>query len=158
VVRIRPNNGQSIDDSIKSKGILAGLKGDASIDEVVGHLRNVYTKNVGVEIMHVADPAEKEWLAEHVESSLAVELSAEEKKRIHQLMYESELFDLFMQTKFRSVKRYALEGCESMMPAVDALFATAAEYVVGFLYSFVVYPYVCLFQTRYIRCCHRNAS
>lgn len=63
----------------------------------------------------------------------------ERKLDIWKLMADAEAFDHFMQTKFPSVKRlslfvffpnatrYALEGLESMIPAIDTIFATAVE-------------------------------
>jgi probable 2-oxoglutarate dehydrogenase E1 component DHKTD1 len=52
---------------------------------------------------------------------------AAQKKRIHALLAQSETFDQFLQLKFPNLKRYGLEGGESMIPALDTLFAVAAR-------------------------------
>ncbi|KAF8196096.1 dehydrogenase E1 and transketolase domain-containing protein 1 [Pholiota molesta] len=49
------------------------------------------------------------------------------KRRIHGLLARSEVFDNFLQLKFPNLKRYGLEGGESMLPALDSLFAAAAQ-------------------------------
>ena len=50
-----------------------------------------------------------------------------QKKRIHRLLAQSETFDQFLQLKFPNLKRYGLEGGESMIPALDTLFSVAAR-------------------------------
>ncbi len=52
---------------------------------------------------------------------------AAQKKRIHKLLAQSETFDQFLQLKFPNLKRYGLEGGESMIPALDTLFSVAAR-------------------------------
>jgi hypothetical protein len=52
---------------------------------------------------------------------------AAQKKRIHTLLAQSETFDQFLQLKFPNLKRYGLEGGESMIPALDTLFSVAAR-------------------------------
>lgn len=42
-------------------------------------------------------------------------------------MSKSEVFDHFMSKKFPQVKRYGLEGAESMMVALDKLFHVAND-------------------------------
>lgn len=54
-------------------------------------------------------------------------MDEEGKKRIHELLAQSEMFDRFLQAKFPNLKRYGLEGGESMLPALDALFSVAAQ-------------------------------
>jgi hypothetical protein len=52
---------------------------------------------------------------------------AAQKKRIHKLLAQSETFDQFLQLKFPNLKRYGLEGGESMIPALDTLFSVGAR-------------------------------
>jgi probable 2-oxoglutarate dehydrogenase E1 component DHKTD1 len=52
---------------------------------------------------------------------------AAQKKRTHTLLAQSETFDQFLQLKFPNLKRYGLEGGESMIPALDTLFSVAAR-------------------------------
>jgi 2-oxoglutarate dehydrogenase complex dehydrogenase (E1) component-like enzyme len=50
-----------------------------------------------------------------------------QKKRIHRLLAQSETLDQFLQLKFPNLKRYGLEGGESMIPSLDTLFSVAAR-------------------------------
>lgn len=49
-----------------------------------------------------------------------------QKKQIHKILAKSEVFDHFLAKKFPNVKRYGLEGAESMMVALDRLFELSA--------------------------------
>ena len=62
-----------------------------------------------------------------VESFEKKQFSAEEKKHIYALLARSEVFDHFMSKRFTQVKRYGLEGAESMMVALDTLFRSGSQ-------------------------------
>lgn len=62
-----------------------------------------------------------------IESFDKKQFSAEEKKHIFGLLTRSEVFDQFMHKRFSQVKRYGLEGGESMMVALDSLFRTCGQ-------------------------------
>lgn len=61
-----------------------------------------------------------------VESAERKALLPEEKRRVFDLLVRSETFDQFMTKRFPQVKRYGLEGAESMMVALDNLFRSAS--------------------------------
>ncbi|OBZ67945.1 putative 2-oxoglutarate dehydrogenase E1 component DHKTD1, mitochondrial [Grifola frondosa] len=82
-----------------------------------------------VRIHAFASKTERLWFSHLLESDTpdVHERSLAEKSRIHALLARSETFDQFLQLKFPNLKRYGLEGGESMLPALDALFAASRE-------------------------------
>ena len=75
-----------------------------------------------------------------VESFEKKKFSNDEKRRIFELLARSEVFDQFMTKRFPQVKRYGLEGAESMMVALDMLFRTSSHgmaIMVGFQTHFI---------------------
>ncbi|KAF8172057.1 dehydrogenase E1 and transketolase domain-containing protein 1 [Mycena galopus ATCC 62051] len=102
-----------------------------TLGQVTEHLRNIYTGPIAYEYMHSPSKTERLWFSHTLESkrfpSTGNGLSAQEKERVHGLLAKSEVFDNFLQLKFPSLKRYGLEGGESMIPALDSLFSTAAK-------------------------------
>lgn len=60
-----------------------------------------------------------------VESFEKRKFKADEKKFFFSLLSKSEVFDHFMAKKFPQVKRYGLEGAESMMVVLYTLFREA---------------------------------
>jgi probable 2-oxoglutarate dehydrogenase E1 component DHKTD1 len=77
--------------------------------------------------LFMQDASERRWFAHQVESYQKPPITPEDKKRIFELLSKSEVFDHFMGKKFAQVKRYGLEGAESMMVALDSLFQTASK-------------------------------
>ncbi|KAF8997053.1 dehydrogenase E1 and transketolase domain-containing protein 1 [Cyathus striatus] len=106
-----------------------------SLEEIVRHLRGVYVGRIGYEYMHSPSKTERLWFSHLLESQALPRaedtpltiIDEQRKRRIHGLLARSEVFDLFLQAKFPNLKRYGLEGGESMLPALDALFASAAQ-------------------------------
>ncbi|KAJ3151420.1 hypothetical protein HDU86_006120 [Geranomyces michiganensis] len=102
-----------------------GAKESATLNDVLSHLREAYCGRIGYEFTHIPNLSERKWFAQLVESYNYKRLQTDEKKRIFDLLTKSEVFDHFMAKKFPQVKRYGLEGAESMMIVLDTLFKEA---------------------------------
>ncbi|KAJ7175983.1 thiamine diphosphate-binding protein [Mycena filopes] len=102
-----------------------------TLEQVQKHLRSVYTSSIAYEYMHSPSKTERLWFSHTLESkqiaSIANGLSVPLKERIHGLLARSEVLDNFLHLKFPNLKRYGLEGGESMLPALDSLFSAAAK-------------------------------
>jgi probable 2-oxoglutarate dehydrogenase E1 component DHKTD1 len=107
-----------------------------TLRDITNHLRSVYVGRIAYEYMHSPSKTERLWFSHILEarsssgggSSRTPALpGAVQKKRIHRLLAQSETFDQFLQLKFPNLKRYGLEGGESMIPALDTLFSVAAR-------------------------------
>ncbi|ORX97262.1 2-oxoglutarate dehydrogenase, E1 component [Basidiobolus meristosporus CBS 931.73] len=100
---------------------------EADLKTVIGHLNKVYCGRIAYEFMHIPNVHERNWFSHRVESLQKKQPTADEKRRIYELLARSEAFDHFMAKKFTQVKRYGLEGGESMMVALDKLFETSSK-------------------------------
>jgi multifunctional 2-oxoglutarate metabolism enzyme len=89
-------------------------------------LRDAYCRSVGIEYMHIQDPAEKRWIQEHVEG-VTVEMSTEEKRHILGRLNAAEALERFLGTKYLGQKRFGIEGAESAIPVLDAVLSEAAD-------------------------------
>jgi probable 2-oxoglutarate dehydrogenase E1 component DHKTD1 len=101
-----------------------------TLADIVAHLRAVYIGNIAYEYMHSHSKTERLWFSHILEAphpNAAQEEALKLRERLHKLLVESETFDQFLQAKFPNLKRYGLEGGESMIPALDALFSVAAK-------------------------------
>jgi probable 2-oxoglutarate dehydrogenase E1 component DHKTD1 len=105
-----------------------------TLRDITNHLRSVYVGRIAYEYMHSPSKTERLWFSHILEarnssgSSRALAIpGVVQKKRIHRLLAQSETFDQFLQLKFPNLKRYGLEGGESMIPALDKLFSVAAR-------------------------------
>lgn len=98
---------------------------EATLEDVEAHMRAVYVGRVAFEFMHCPDKGERLWFARTLEAAQRERVDGRE--RVWEQLARSEVFDHFMQAKFPNLKRYGLEGAEAMIPALDTLFARAAE-------------------------------
>lgn len=87
----------------------------------------VYSRHLGFEFMHLPNKHEREWIAKKLETLHAEPSSPSERVRQWKLLEASEAFDRFLHKRFPSVKRYGLQGAESMMIALERIFAYASR-------------------------------
>jgi 2-oxoglutarate dehydrogenase E1 component len=115
-------------ETVFHAGSLIGL-GDSKLKDIVSHLQATYCQSVGAEYKYIRTPEVVEWLEQKMESSRnSKEFSVEEKKRILQKLNEAVAFENFLHTKFVAQKRFSLEGCETLIPALDAIIENGAEH------------------------------
>src|SRR3990172_5325942 len=93
-----------------------------TLREIVKGLRETYCASVGIEYMHISDPAQKRWLQQRFESIRSVPTySAETKKHIFYRLTAAETLEKYLHTRYVGQKRFSLEGGESVIPCVDEL-------------------------------------
>ncbi|MBQ1052535.1 multifunctional oxoglutarate decarboxylase/oxoglutarate dehydrogenase thiamine pyrophosphate-binding subunit/dihydrolipoyllysine-residue succinyltransferase subunit [Micromonospora sp. C51] len=94
--------------------------------EILGVLRDSYCRRVGIEYMHIQDPAERRWIQERVERKYEKPPAGEQKHVLNRLN-AAEAFETFLQTKYVGQKRFSLEGGESLIPLLGEVLEAAAE-------------------------------
>lgn len=103
-----------------------GGKPKATLRQTLGLLRDSYCRSIGIEYMHIADPAQRKWIQDRLESGYA-RTPREDQLRILRRLNSAEAFETFLQTKYVGQKRFSLEGGESLIPLLDAILSKAAE-------------------------------
>ncbi|RYJ06995.1 MAG: multifunctional oxoglutarate decarboxylase/oxoglutarate dehydrogenase thiamine pyrophosphate-binding subunit/dihydrolipoyllysine-residue succinyltransferase subunit, partial [Actinomycetales bacterium] len=93
--------------------------------EILGILRDSYSRTVGIEYMYIEDPAERRWFQERLEHGYT-KPPREEQLRILLKLNQAEAFETFLQTKFVGQKRFSLEGGETTVPLLDEICEAAA--------------------------------
>ena len=94
--------------------------------EILGVLRDAYTRTVGIEYMHIQDPDQRRWIQERVEIP-HIKPDREEQLRILSKLNEAEALETFLHTKYVGQKRFSLEGAESLVPLLDEILTDAAH-------------------------------
>ena len=113
-----------LDRSFPTRGL--GGRDRATLREILRMLRDAYCRTVGVEYMHIQDPAQRAWWQERLERDWE-DISDEERRRILTKLEQAEAFETFLQTKYVGQKRFSLEGGESLIVALDRLLDAAAH-------------------------------
>ncbi len=94
----------------------------ATVREIVDILSRTYCSTIGIEFMHISNPAEKAWLQERIEGpDKGVEFTREGKRAILNKLIESEGFEKFLDVRFKGTKRFGLDGGESLIPALEQI-------------------------------------
>lgn len=103
-----------------------GAKRVAKLRDILGVLRDSYCRTLGVEYMHIQDPAQRQWFQRNVEVKYT-KPGHDEQLRILSKLNQAEAFETFLQTKFVGQKRFSLEGGESLIPLLDQILQGAAS-------------------------------
>ncbi|WP_439816168.1 2-oxoglutarate dehydrogenase E1 component [Zavarzinia sp. CC-PAN008] len=132
----------------------------ATVREILAILKRTYCSTIGVEFMHIGDPAEKAWIQERIEGrEKEVSFTNEGKRAIFNKLVEAETFERFLNVKFTGTKRFGLDGGEALIPAMEAIIKVGGqlgvkEIVLGMphrgrlnvLASVMSKPYVAIFS------------
>ncbi|HVC14182.1 MAG TPA: multifunctional oxoglutarate decarboxylase/oxoglutarate dehydrogenase thiamine pyrophosphate-binding subunit/dihydrolipoyllysine-residue succinyltransferase subunit [Acidimicrobiales bacterium] len=105
-----------------------GLAGHdwATLDQILHILRDAYCRTLGIEYMHIQDPAQKRWIQEHVEG-VDRAVGAQEQRHILERLNAAEVFERFLHSRYVGQKRFGLEGAESLIVVLDTLLDDAAR-------------------------------
>jgi 2-oxoglutarate dehydrogenase E1 component len=132
----------------------------ATLRQIVQAVRETYCGNIGVEFMHIQDPAQKAWIQERIEvSHNQTRFTDVGKRTILERLTAAELFERFLDRKYTGTKRFGLDGAESLIPALEQILKRGSqlgmnEVVVGMahrgrlnvLANFMNKPYAAIFS------------
>ncbi len=94
----------------------------ATIREMLEILKRTYCSTLGVEFMHISDPAAKAWIQERIEGpDKHVAFTPEGKRAILNKLVEAEGFEKFLDVKYTGTKRFGLDGGEALIPALEQI-------------------------------------
>lgn len=100
----------------------------STLADIIKHLERVYCQSIGVEYMYIRNPKTQDWIKNRLDlNDNQPNFNADQKKNILKKLNEAVSFETFLHAKYVGQKRFSLEGCESAIPALDALIEAAAE-------------------------------
>jgi 2-oxoglutarate dehydrogenase E1 component len=108
---------------------LGGVLGftNTTVSQLFAQLRSIYAGKVGIEIDHLLNSAEVEWLRAKLEGQNQFSLSADEKKTIYSQLVAAQGLEDFLHTKYTGAKRFGLDGGESYIPCLEEIIRRGAE-------------------------------
>ncbi|MDF2900751.1 MAG: sucA [Phenylobacterium sp.] len=93
-----------------------------TLREILAILKRTYCADIGVQYMHISDPAQKAWLQERIEGrDKEINFTKEGKVAILKKLIEAEGFERFLHKRFPGTKRFGLDGGEAMVPALEQI-------------------------------------
>lgn len=103
-------------------------KEKAYLSEIVKALQTIYCSTIGFEYKGLQNDEVKKWLQKEIESHQFHNwLSIDQKKMILERLNRSELFEVFLHTKYVGQKRFSLEGGETLIPMLETVLENGAK-------------------------------
>ena len=104
------------------------LHSDLPVDsEFAQEARRVYCGTIGVEFMHITDPARRRWIQDRLEGPP----TAVDQQRALDLLIRAELFEQVLQQRYLGNKRFSLEGVTALIPLMDEILDAAGQQGAG---------------------------
>jgi 2-oxoglutarate dehydrogenase E1 component len=124
------HNLSQIDTStIFQTGSLFISKERASLKDIINTLERIYCNSIGYEYMHIVNLEEKQWIQQRIESNDGnPSFENEVKRHLLERLTAAEGLEKHLDSKYPGTKRFGLEGCESLIPALDELVQVAGAY------------------------------
>ncbi len=123
-------------ETVFQAGSLIGI-GAAKLQVIIDHLKETYCSSIGVEYMYMRNQEAVHWIQTRMENSKGhAKFSKDEKLQIFSKLNDAVGFESFLDKKFVGQKRFSLEGCEALIPALDQVIENGAklgirEFVMG---------------------------
>ncbi|WP_111496377.1 MULTISPECIES: 2-oxoglutarate dehydrogenase E1 component [Marinobacter] len=97
--------------------------------DIVDGLNQTYCGSIGAEYMHVVDTRIKRWFQQRMEPVRSrPEYEAKTRKHILERLTAAEGLEKYLGSRYPGVKRFGLEGGETLIPCVDELIQRAGSY------------------------------
>ncbi|XP_078522894.1 2-oxoglutarate dehydrogenase complex component E1 isoform X2 [Lissotriton helveticus] len=95
--------------------------------EIIRRLEMAYCQHIGVEFMFINDMEQCQWIREKFERPGIMQFNSEEKRTLLARLVRSTRFEEYLHRKWSSEKRFGLEGCEVLIPALKTIIDKSSE-------------------------------
>jgi len=99
----------------------------ATLREIVNICRETYCGKIGVEFLHIQQPEEKAWIQERIEGIRnRTQFTDMGKRTILERLTQADVFETYLDRKYKGTKRFGLDGGESLVPVMEQIFKRGA--------------------------------
>ncbi|MDA9917393.1 2-oxoglutarate dehydrogenase E1 component [Gammaproteobacteria bacterium] len=97
-------------------------KDTASLAEIISSLEKIYCGNLGIEYNYISSINERQWFQQRLEPNLGkIDFTDDEKVYIYKRLSSADGLAKFLASRYPGMKRFGIEGAESLIPLVDSL-------------------------------------
>eukprot|EP00904_Undaria_pinnatifida_P004984 jgi/Undpi1/1615/HiC_scaffold_11.g05005.m1 len=104
-----------------------GRQPTVTLRQVHQRLERTYCGTMGVEYMHMNSREKCNWIRRKVENPAWLKYTKEKKLHIFERLSFADTFEKFLQNKYNTVKRFGLNGGESVIPGLKAMVDIGSE-------------------------------
>lgn len=102
-------------------------KPNASLSEIITHLKSVYCGKLTVQCAEALPEIRNWFIKEFEQNQASLKLSNEERKEILASVTRAESLEKFIHTRYVGTKRFSVEGGDALLPMLDRMTEKAAE-------------------------------
>lgn len=95
--------------------------------EILRRLEYAYCRHIGVEYMFINSLDQCNWIRKRMETPGCLDMNTEAKRLILARLTRAAGFEAFLAKKWSSEKRFGLEGCEILIPAMKLIIDRSTE-------------------------------
>ncbi|XP_035230854.1 2-oxoglutarate dehydrogenase, mitochondrial-like [Stegodyphus dumicola] len=106
---------------------IGGDENVLSLREILKRLEDVYCGHIGIEYMFINSQEQCTWIRKKFETPGVLNFTKEQKRLLMARLIRSTKFEEFLARKWVSEKRFGLEGCEVLIPAMKTVIDRASE-------------------------------
>ncbi|XP_067828627.1 2-oxoglutarate dehydrogenase-like, mitochondrial [Heptranchias perlo] len=100
---------------------IGGNESAISLREIIKRLEDTYCRHIGLEFMFINDVEQCQWIRQKFETPEILQFTNKEKRRLLARLVRSTRFEDFLARKWSSEKRFGVEGCEVLIPALKTI-------------------------------------
>ncbi|OQV16966.1 2-oxoglutarate dehydrogenase, mitochondrial [Hypsibius exemplaris] len=105
---------------------IGGSEPALPLREIITRLRKIYCGSIGVQYMYMPKREHCEWIRRRFETPGVTEITQQERKSILQRLLKADRLEDFLRLKWPAEKRFGLEGCEALIPGIQAVIDTSS--------------------------------
>jgi 2-oxoglutarate dehydrogenase E1 component len=108
------------------RNLFGNEAGPFSLRDIHERLKQTYCQRIGFEYMHIQDSDRCDWLRQKIETPFQG-FTDDERKSLALDLIKSHGFENFLMKKYVTEKRFGVDGCESLIPAMNRMVGTAVD-------------------------------
>ncbi|XP_057325105.1 2-oxoglutarate dehydrogenase complex component E1 isoform X7 [Microplitis mediator] len=112
---------------LPSTTFIGGKDKSLPLREILKRLETAYCRHIGVEFMFINSLEQCNWIRQKMETPGIMEINNDEKRLILARLTRATGFEAFLARKWSSEKRFGLEGCEILIPAMKQVIDKSTE-------------------------------
>ncbi|CAF4565166.1 unnamed protein product [Rotaria socialis] len=106
---------------------IGGQEKALTLREIIRRLEDVYCQTIGLEYMYINSYEKCNWIRQRFEDQAQRKLGVKDIERAVKRLIRASKFEDYLKRKWSSEKRFGLEGCEALIPAMKMVIDTAAN-------------------------------
>ncbi|VEL41029.1 unnamed protein product [Protopolystoma xenopodis] len=106
---------------------IGGDKQELTLREIIARLEEVYCKSIGIEYMFINTLRKCDWIRNKFETPGSLKFSNDERRLLMARLVRSTRFEDFLAKKWSSEKRFGIEGCEVLIPAMKLIIDASSD-------------------------------